>query len=587
MRVTAAVVSLSAVAVYAAIGVGSARAGGIEYAGAGTQALGRGGAVAARAEDPMVLMYNPAGLVELRGSQLMLSANLAMMDACVDPFGYYGWGVYGGGKPSRLTDPNNPANTLTLNLGRAADIGPAEQAYYTGPLDTVCMDQNVTPVPQLGITARLTDRFAMGLGMMFPNVTPQGSWGATNGIIQGAGGVRPAATRYMMIDSGSVGFFPTIGLAYKLADWLRIGASFRWGVINVDNTSIAAIQVGTTPANDQLVRVKATDWFVPEVTGSLHIVPVDAIDFVVGFHYQADLDAPGTISITSGEYDATLRARTKVNGIRGVRQKFPWQGWIGLRYADRLAPRPQGEIDEDERVGRGGTVEDAFQTERWDIEADVQYEMNARHHDLVLDYVPGQFAEFESLAGVVTMQEFPDPSMPVTTIQKRWKDQISVRAGGSYNILPGLFGISAGIHFENRGVDPSYMQIDYWPLQRVGLHGGLRVRIGKTVDLMFSYAHIFQETLVVAAPMHQNIDVIGAEYKATGRVQNIDKRAGLPSSGMPLTPLEEKRPASVDGEARLTQNFAKALGGTPPAIINSGTYRSGFDVISVGLNMHF
>lgn len=565
---------------------GTARAGGIEYAGAGPQALGRGGAVAARADDPMVLMYNPAGLVELRGAQLMLSANLALMDACVDPFGYYGWSVYGGGKPSRFTDPDNPANTVTLNLGSRNDVGPAEEAYYSGALDTVCMDQNVTPVPEAGIAVRLSDRFAFGLGLMFPSVTPQGKWGGKTGLIQGRDGLRPAATRYMMINSGTIGLFPTLGLAFKVAQWLRMGAAFRWGVVNVDNTSIAAVQVGTTPANDQLVQVKATDWFIPEFTGSLHIVPMDSIDIVAGFHYQGDLDAPGTISITTGLYDSTLTPRTKVNGITAVKQKFPWKGWVGVRYADRLSPRPQGQIAEDAKVGAGGTVEDAFQTERWDIEADVQYEMNSRHADLNIYYEPDQVAEFESLMGMVTTQAFPDPSMPITTIQKRWKDQISVRVGGSYNIFPGLFGVMAGFHFENRGVDPSYMQIDYWPLQRVGLHGGVRVRIGKTADLVFSYAHIFQETLVVAAPAHQNFDVIGADYKATGRVQNVDKRAGVPSAG-PLTPLEEQRPASVDGEARLTQNFAKALPGTPPAIVNSGTYRSGIDVISAGLNMHF
>jgi long-subunit fatty acid transport protein len=585
MRVAAAVLGL--IAIQALIGAKPARAGGIEYAGAGTQALARGGAVAARADDPMVLMYNPAGLVELRGAQLMLNANLALMDACVDPFGYYGWSAYGGGKPSRLTDPDNPADTVTLNLGRPADIGPAEQAYYTGALDTVCMNQNLTPVPEVGFTARVTDRFAFGIGLMFPGVTPQGHWGGETGLIRGAAGLRPAATRYMMINSGTIGLFPTIGLAYKIADWLRIGASFRSGVINVDNTSIAAVQVGTTPANDQLVRVNATDWFIPELTGSLHIVPVDAIDVVVGFHYQGDLDAPGDISITTGLYDSTLRPRTKVNGIIGVRQKFPWKGWVGVRYADRLAPRPRGKIAEDSEIGAGGSVQDAFQTERWDVEADIHYEMNARHRELSIEYVPDQFAEFESLSGMVTTQAFPDPSMPSTRIQKRWKDQISVRVGGSYNILPGLFGVSAGFHFENRGVDPSYMQIDYWPLQRVGLHGGIRVRIAKTVDLTFAYAHIFQETLVVAAPAHQNVDVIGAEYLASGRVVNIDKRAGLPSSETPLTPLEERKSASVDGEARLTQNFAKALRGTPPAIVNSGRYRSGMNVISAGMNLHF
>src|SRR5262245_13397473 len=93
-----------------------ALAGGLEYAGAGSQANGRGGAVTARADDPMVLAYNPAGLAELRGAQLMLSANLALMDACVEPIGYYGWGAYNGGRPTKLTDPAT-GQTVVLDLG--------------------------------------------------------------------------------------------------------------------------------------------------------------------------------------------------------------------------------------------------------------------------------------------------------------------------------------------------------------------------------------------------------------------------------------------------------------------------------------
>jgi hypothetical protein len=279
-------------------------------------------------------------------------------------------------------------------------------------------------------------------------------------------------------------------------------------------------------------------------------------------------------------------ARTKTNGILGVRQKFPWSAWVGVRYADRLAPRPQKKVPDEANLAHGGTVNDAFQDERFDIEADVNYEMNARHKDLSIAYVPGQFAEFESTMGTVTMQAFPDPSMPVTTIPKHWKDQISVRVGGTYNILPGLFGVSAGVHYENRGIDPSYMQIDFWPLSRVGLHGGMRVRVAKTVDLSFSYEHIFQETLVVGAPQHETFQDIGMQYLQTKSVSNIDKRVGIPTAMS--VPLEENpKRTSPDGEARLTQNFAKALPGTPPAIINSGVYRSGFDVFSVGVNLHF
>jgi long-subunit fatty acid transport protein len=548
--------------------------------------LGRGAAVAARADDPMVLMYNPAGLVELRGAQLMFNANTAWMDACVDPIGYYGWGVYGGGKPTRLTDPRTGA-TQTLNLGRANQIGPAETSFYQGAYDTVCLDQGLTPVPELAFTTRLGERLGLGAGLIFPSVTPQGMWGSSNAVIQGAGGLRPAATRYMEIRSGTIGLFPTLGLAYRIADWLRIGAAFRWGIINVDNSTMAAVQVGTTPANDLLVHVRATDWFIPEVTGSLHIVPFDAIDLVLGFHYQADLDAPGEIDITTGEYDATAKPLLQTNKVTGVHQKFPWSAWAALRYASRLAPRPHGSGHDDTSREHGGRVLDAFETERWDVEVDVQYELNARHRDLTITYVPDQQVRFVSLAGSMTMQAFPDVTMPATNMQKRWKDQLSIRAGGSYNILPGLFGVSAGVHYENRGVDPSYMQVDFWPLQRIGLHAGVKIRVASRIDLVFAYAHIFQETLTVSAPVHENFDKIGMQYVATGTVTNIDKRAGVPSSTMPLTPLEEPRPASSDGEARLTQNFAKALPGTPPVIINSGTYRSGFDIVSAGLNVHF
>ena len=582
------VAGLVIIATQAAVGASTAFAGGIEYAGAGTQALGRGGAVAARADDPMVLMYNPAGLVELRGTQIMVNANLALMNACVDPIGYYGWGAYNGGKPSRFTDPRT-GETQTLQLGRVSDVGPMENAYYNAPYDTVCMQEGVTPVPEVGLTARLGNRFGIGIGAIFPSVTPQGRWGADNGVIHGATGLRPAATRYMMINSGTVGVFPTLGLAYKLADWLRIGASFRWGIINVDNLSVAALQVGTTPANDTLVHVRATDWMVPEFTGSIHIVPFDAVDIVGGFHYQGDLDAPGTIDITTGEFDAAGVAHTTTNKVTGVHQKFPWSFWGAIRFASRLAPRPYDSGNNDLAITGGRVLHDAFQDERFDIELDVHYELNSRHQDLLLQFEPDQKVEFVSTEGSVSTLTFPDISMPNgTLIQKRWQDQISARLGGSYNIVPGVFGITTGVHYENRGVDPAYMQIDYWPLKRVGLHAGIRIRIAGSMDFHFAYAHIFQETLVVSAPMHENFDVIGARYVQDGTVTAIDKRVGVrtPDNPMP-TPIEEVKPTAADGEARLTQNYSKELRGTPPYIINAGTYRSGIDVFSAGVTMHF
>jgi long-subunit fatty acid transport protein len=571
----------------AIIGANEVHAGGIDYAGAGAQALGRAAAVAARADDPMVLMYNPAGLVELRGKQLMLNANVALMNACVDPIGYYGWGSYSGGVPSRFVDPKSGV-PLNLQLGKPGQIGPNEEAYYRGAYDTVCMDQNVVPVPQLAFTARISDDFGIGLGLIFPSVTPQGKWGGENAIINGAAGLRTAATRYMMVNAGTVGIFPTLGLAYRLTNWLRIGVSAKWGMINVDNSTMAVVQPGTTPANDTLARVRAVDWFVPEITGSIHVVPVDAIDVVAGFHYQDDLDAPGTIDLTTGLFNPNNVPFTTTNQVTGVKQKFPWQAWLALRYADRLAPRPTDSGNADMTAAGGHSVRDSFEDERFDVELDLQYEMNARHRDITIDYEAGQSVRFQSTRGTMTMQMFPDPSVPNNVIEKRWKDQLSIRLGGTYNILPGLLGISVGAHYENRGVDPSYMQVDYWPVSRVGLHAGVRVRVAHSIDFFASYAHIFQETIVVSAPPHDEVSNIWTQYAKDRTLTAIDKRVGtLVSTDMPLTPLEEPKPAASDGQAKLAQSVAKLLPGSPPYVVNSGTYRSGIDVLALGVNVHF
>ena len=155
----------------------TARAGGLEYTGQGAQSLARGGAVAARAEDPMVLAHNPAGLAELRGSQFLLNLNLALFDACVDPAGYYGWGAYLGGKPTRLRDPDTGQQQI-LRLSEIENGAAAEPNYYSDPYDTVCLDQTITPLPQIAWSRRVTEELGIGFGLIFPSVQPAGAGAA-------------------------------------------------------------------------------------------------------------------------------------------------------------------------------------------------------------------------------------------------------------------------------------------------------------------------------------------------------------------------------------------------------------------------
>lgn len=60
----------------------AAQAGGLDYPGPGTRALGRAAAFAARGDDPMALSYNPA-LIGLSGRvALLVNTHLAFFDSC-------------------------------------------------------------------------------------------------------------------------------------------------------------------------------------------------------------------------------------------------------------------------------------------------------------------------------------------------------------------------------------------------------------------------------------------------------------------------------------------------------------------------
>lgn len=569
-----------------------AAAGGLEYAGQGAQSLARGGAVTARAEDPMVLAHNPAGLAELRGTQLMLNLNLALFDACVDPAGFYGWGVYLGGKRSRFVDPIT-GEEETLALTEVDETGPEPVAvaadYYTGAYDTVCLDQHITPIPQLAWTMRITEKLGIGFGFIFPAVQPGGAWGGKHGIIRGeSGDLRPAATRYQMLSSANLGVFPNLGVGYRILDMLRVGLAFEWGVIAVNNFTMAAASGGTTPSADFMAHVKGQDWFIPALTASVHFVPTDALDVVAAFRWQDDINATGTADLTSGLFDPAFNPHIS-NGvpILALKQNMPWKLRAGVRYADRLAPRPTGTGADESDISSGERIHDPLEDERWDVELDVEYQVNGRNTEQFVDFEDGYRIEFSPVVPTATA---PSASVPSDiTIQKQWQDQVSVRLGGTYNVLPGRVGLSAGTHYETRGVNPDYMQVDFWPVSRIGVHGGVLVRISNAVDFVLSYAHIFQEEIIVAPPAHRERGLIYADFEQGAPVREIDKTVGVlvDRRGNGLQVIEAPSQGTPDGTARLQQNVTVTSAGQPPYITNAGRYYSNFDILAAGINVHF
>src|SRR5947199_10365204 len=58
----------------------AAFAGGFELPGNGPEALGRGAAFTAKADSPLALDYNVAGLAKQRGTKLLFDGNLVIQD---------------------------------------------------------------------------------------------------------------------------------------------------------------------------------------------------------------------------------------------------------------------------------------------------------------------------------------------------------------------------------------------------------------------------------------------------------------------------------------------------------------------------
>ncbi len=587
-------------------------AGGLEYSAPGAAALGRAGAVTARADNPMVLEYNPAGLAELRGTQFLFDLNLAIFSACVDPIGYYGWGTYnpsaGGGPSELINSQTGEQETIYLGIpssyveqGRISQQQYDQaQDYYEDFLDTVCMKQQYVPIPQLVLTKRISESLGIGAGLLFPAQQPVGQWGGENGVIIGeSGDVRPSPVRYMQLRSSQIGLFPTIGLGYRIPgiERIRLGFALQWGMIGFTETAMAGSSGGTTPRGDAVYEGHAEDFFVPAVNVSAHIVPIDALDIVVGFKWQDKFDGDGDLYITTGVFDPTIVPIESKVKIDSATQRMPWKLRGGIRFADRIVPRPDGTGDLEGDEATKDMIHDPLSDERWDIELDVEFQKNSLNQSRNIYYPPGEVIWIENATGERRAVSYPaqvtdadgETTVTPSIFEKRWKDQLSVRLGGTVNVLRGVLGVSVGGHWENRGIDPNYMQLDFWPVSRWGLHGGLIVRLFRSFDLTLSYAHIFQETIVVQPPPHlpaSEIDANATDPSTADKI-NIDKSVGMAGSDTGREIKEETPVKNPDGTASIKQVTLIGTAGMPQWVTNSGTYRSNYNIVAAGVNLHF
>lgn len=519
---------LGAVVAFAAV-PRSVEAGGFEYPAAGTRSLGRGGAFFARADDPFALSYNPAGLAFLSGSQLMLSANIAFFDACATRTGRYGDNI-GVRDFSRFgTDVDGDGEVTSDD-------------YFNLPFEEVCNEGPPSPGGAgLVFTHRLNEQLGFGVGVVAPAAAGHLVWGNADddGSVRHSSGMTlPAPSRYQLIESQALILYPSIGVGWSPTPMLSFGLTFQWGIGNFAFTNVTRATAGEGPMSDIYTELEAGDFFIPRVIVSAHLVPHDNIDVMIGALISDDVRGSGTLGLESGRYGtgmpgSTDSYRAELEDVR-LHAPQPWQFQLGVRYADRITPRPR-DVQAVERLSN--RVEDPMSNERWDVEVDVIYEMNSRVDALVVRPPVDATLLIGDAGGMPVELPLPDR----IALPHNWKDQLALRVGGDYNVIPGMAAVRLGFSFETDGVTPGYQGLDFFPTQRIGIHGGLTVRLGR-IDVSLAYAHIFQSDIEV--------------------------------------------PAHVEGDddtAQLEQVSADEMGD----IINAGTYSSNFDVLAISANYHF
>lgn len=499
----------------------TAGAGGLDYPGPGTRALGRAAAFAARGDDAMALSYNPA-LIGLGGRpSLLVNSHLAFFDACVQRSGTYS------------------DNVTVRDRSRFGDseLLPGAGGYALEAFPRVCNTGPPIPAPAIVLSLPLGPRFGLGFGLLLPANTGAVQWGDRDGTVRGLRGeLRPNPLRYLSLSAGGFALSPSAGVSWQATPWLRVGATLQWGIFSLDGVSYGVTTGGENPSLDGRARIRGSDRFVPAAIAGLHLKPTPALELAATLRWSDDLRGTADIDMRFGDYGSSEPGSSVPTDSRlrdlSLRFPMPWQLTAGVRYVSR-----QATVGE---AARSRTARDALRDERWDIELDAVFERNSRVDEVVLRPPADLTLTTRQLLTDGTLLTLDVPVDNAFRVPRGWKDQLSLRLGGDYTVARGLCALRGGLSYETRGLDPALANLDFLPVQRLGLHLGGTLRLNRRIDLSLAYAHLYQERLEVP-------------------------------------------PAGSPGGARLAQMSADGSG----RVINAGTFRSHWDIFSLGANYVF
>ncbi len=129
-----------------------------------------------------------------------------------------------------------------------------------------------------------------------------------------------------------------------------------------------------------------------------------------------------------------------------------------------------------------GEIRDPLADDVFDVELDLSYTRNSAYRAAELRFPERPIIEVQGTGGEVPRNA--DVEFNVKG------DTLGVRLGGDYIVLPDRLAVRAGAFYEPDVQRPEYLNVAMVASRRIGLAGGVQVRLA-FVDLEAAYMHVF------------------------------------------------------------------------------------------------
>jgi len=373
----------------------------------------------------------------------------------------------------------------------------APASGFRAPPSEVCADIPPFPNPQLAVAWHFAKRWAIGLAVGGPHAHGNIEWPDVVKYDSAfADNVdHPAPNRYLLLDNNAIAVFPVLSAGFAITKQLSVGAGFVWGIASLDfsNMTEAVSPVRGNPQpddfnNDIKANLSGVDAIVPGFVVSALWSPHRRFDVSAWYRYsdsiraKVDLYAQSNYYTSGGQVDeSAINDPANITDFKDAgtfKLPVPMEARLGFRYHH---PRSQRARPQRWVTKQGGYARDGMSQDLFDIELDLTW---AHNSDVEL-------LEIRMKPGIVLNGTVDGATIPINAdVPHQWKDVVGVRLGGEYVPIPDLLALRAGAFFESKGVDDEYLNLDFHLAERIGVAGGLTVRLSR-FDISAAYQHTF------------------------------------------------------------------------------------------------